>query len=194
MTRVDRRPGRERSGAPARGRSRPEPEPESAHRLQGFGPIVDRRSRILILGSFPSEASLSAGHYYAHPRNQFWPILGELLGEPLPGLPFERRYRRLLAHRIALWDVISACARKGSLDADIRAAIDNDLDAVLGQAPNLQGVLFNGRTAGRYQAQVLARGLRAAILPSTSPAYAVMRYEEKLAAWRAAAQEFGVRR
>ncbi len=166
--------------------------PAADVRLQGFGPVIDRDSRVLILGSFPSEASLGAGHYYAHPRNQFWPILGELLGEPLAGMPFEHRYRRLLANRIALWDVIGACARPGSLDADIRDAIDNDFDALARLGPRLRAVLFNGRTAGRYQARFLARGLHATVLPSTSPAFAGMRYADKLAAWRTALHESGV--
>ena len=191
MTRREPRAGASRTATPATdgGRART----AARIRLQGFGPIVDGESRVLILGSFPSEASLGAGHYYAHPRNQFWPILGELLGEPLAGMPFEDRYRRLLVHRIALWDVIGTCVRRGSLDADIRDGVDNDLDALARLGPRLQTVLFNGRTAGRYQAQVLARGLRATVLPSTSPAYAGMRYADKLAAWRVALQDSGVR-
>ncbi len=179
-----------RGAAPSRGAS----EAGAPSRRRGFGPIIDRASRVLVLGSFPSEASLLAGQYYAHPRNQFWPIMGELLGEPFGGMPFEQRYRRLLARRIALWDVFGACTRRGSLDADIRDSVDNDLDALARLAPGLRGVLFNGRTAGRYQARILARGLRAVVVPSTSPAHAGMRYEEKLAAWRAALQEIGVRR
>jgi hypoxanthine-DNA glycosylase len=163
-------------------------------RLNGFGPVADRRARALILGSFPGEASLSVGHYYAHPRNQFWAILGELLGEPLTSLPFEQRYARLLERRIALWDVIGTCERRGSLDADIRDAIDNDLDELSRLAPGIDCVMFNGRTAGRHQRRLAARGLRAVVLPSTSPAYAGMRFEEKLAAWRAAFDELGVAR
>jgi hypoxanthine-DNA glycosylase len=123
--------------APARGRAGVPPRPRSAS-LLGFEPVADRRARTLILGSFPSEASQRAGHYYAHPRNQFWPILSELLGEPLVNLPFEARYRRLRAHRIALWDVIQTCERPGSLDASIREAQSNDFDALLRLAPRLE--------------------------------------------------------
>jgi len=171
-----------RAATPARaGRSAPAAQP-----LRGFAPVADRRARTLILGSFPSEASLQAGHYYAHPRNQFWPIVGEALGEPLAALPFDERYRRLRAHRIALWDVILACERPGSLDADIRQARANDFDALLRRASNLERVLFNGRTAARFEPSFATLGLRTAVLPSTSPAYAGMRYADKLAAWRAA--------
>jgi len=174
--------------APARGRAGVPPRPRSAS-LLGFEPVADRRARTLILGSFPSEASLRAGHYYAHPRNQFWPILSELLGEPLVNLPFEARYRRLRAHRIALWDVIQTCERPGSLDASIREAQSNDFDALLRLAPRLERVLFNGRTAGRFEAHLRARGLRTTVLPSTSPAHAGMRYADKLAAWCAAMKD-----
>ncbi len=163
----------------------PPPDPRAAS-LHGFGPVADRRARTLILGSFPSEASLRAGHYYAHPRNQFWPILGEALGEPLASLPFEQRYLRLRAHRIALWDAILACRRPGSLDADIRAARVNDFDSLLRRAPHLERVLFNGRAAAGFERRLAALGLRTATLPSTSPAHAGMRYAAKLAAWRAA--------
>ena len=54
--------------------------PESGGRLYGFPPAADANARVLILGSMPSEASLKAGAYYAHPRNRFWPVMGELLG------------------------------------------------------------------------------------------------------------------
>ncbi len=157
-----------------------------APQLTGFGPVLDARCETLILGSFPSEASLAAGHYYAHPRNQFWPILGALLDEPLVELAFEERYRRVLRHRIGIWDVLGACERRGSLDADIRAGAANDFTRLGRLAPHLRSVLFNGRTAGRFEARFRAHGYRTAVLPSTSPAHAGMRAAQKLDAWRAA--------
>ena len=153
-------------------------------RLAGFPPVIDAGCETLILGSFPGAASLAAGHYYAHPRNQFWPILSACLGEPLTRLDFADRYARLLAHRIALWDVIAACVRPGSLDADIREACTNDLDELLGRAPALRRVLFNGRAAGRFAGWFGMRGLETHLLPSTSPAYAGMPPARKLEAWR----------
>src|SRR5512137_696377 len=89
---------------------------DEAKRLRGFPPVIDERVERLILGSFPSEASLAAGQYYAHPRNQFWPILGQLLGEPLTDLPYEERLPRVLAHGLGIWDVYGACERTGSAD------------------------------------------------------------------------------
>jgi hypoxanthine-DNA glycosylase len=159
---------------------------QEASILRGFPPIIDRRTETLILGSFPSEASLAAGQYYAHPRNQFWRLLGELLGEPLADLDYGRRPARLLAHRVGLWDVIDACRRPGSLDADIREARANDFAALRDLAPRLRRVLFNGGTAGRYARRFAAAGFATAVLPSSSPAHAGRSYAQKLALWRAA--------
>jgi hypoxanthine-DNA glycosylase len=155
-------------------------------RRAGFAPVVDARVETLILGSFPGGASLARGQYYAHPRNQFWPILGMVLDEPLADLPYSCRLDRLLAHAIGLWDVLAACQRKGSLDADIRAAQANDFATLLRGLPALRRVLFNGRTAGRFAASFAARGLQVTVLPSTSPAHAALRLGDKVIAWRAA--------
>ena len=86
----------------------------AAPTLRGFPPVIDSKVERLILGSFPSEASLAAGQYYAHPRNQFWRLLAELLGEPLAEMPYRRRLQRVLAHRLGIWDVLDACDREGS--------------------------------------------------------------------------------
>jgi len=154
--------------------------------LRGFPPIIDRRTETLILGSFPSEASLAAGQYYAHPRNQFWRLLGELLGEPLAELDYGERAARVLAHRFGIWDVLDACRRPGSLDADIRDARPNDFAALRRLAPRLQRVLFNGGAAGRFARQFAAAGFVTAVLPSSSPAHAGRSYPQKLALWRSA--------
>ena len=71
-------------------------------RAHCFAPIEDAAAIVLILGSMPGRASLAAGEYYAHPRNLFWPIMGELVGAH-PGLPYESRLRILKSSAIALW-------------------------------------------------------------------------------------------
>ena len=156
----------------------------------GFPPVIAADARLLILGSFPGEASLAAGHYYAHPRNLFWPILGELLGEPLPSLPFERRYELVRARRLAIWDVLSACRRAGSLDSAIRDARANDFGLLRELAPRLERVVFNGRLAGRHAALFAEQGYDAHVLPSTSPAFAAMPAAVKREAWARALGPF----
>jgi hypoxanthine-DNA glycosylase len=158
-------------------------------RLQGFPPVLDARVRRLILGSFPSEASLAAGQYYAHPRNQFWRLLGALLGEPLAELPYRQRLKRVLAHRIGIWDVLDACEREGSLDSHIRRHQPNDFTRLKRLAPRLDRVIFNGATAGRFAREFAAAGFETRIAPSTSPAHAARSFEQKLALWRAALED-----
>ena len=153
--------------------------------LRGFPPVINREVERLILGSFPSEASLAASQYYAHPRNQFWRLLSDLLGEPLTELPYRRRLQRVLVHRLGIWDVLHACSREGSGDASIRNQKANPFARLHRLAPNLSTVAFNGQTAGRYAGEFAAAGFRTMVLPSSSPAHAGRSYQQKLAAWQA---------
>ena len=153
--------------------------------LRGFPPVIDSQVERLILGSFPSEASLAASQYYAHPRNQFWRLLTDLLGEPLTEMPYRRRLQRVLAYRLGIWDVLHACDREGSGDASIRNQRANQFARLHRLAPRLTTVAFNGRTAGRYAAEFAAAGFQTTVLPSSSPAHAGRSYQQKLAVWRA---------
>jgi len=153
--------------------------------LRGFPPVIDNKVERLILGSFPSEASLAAGQYYAHPRNQFWRLLGELIDEPLAEMPYRRRLRRVLAHRLGIWDVLDACDREGSGDASIRNLKANQFVRLHRLAPLLKSVAFNGQTAGRFAGEFAAAGFRTTVLPSSSPAHAGRSFGQKLTVWRA---------
>nr|WP_042688140.1 DNA-deoxyinosine glycosylase [Candidatus Glomeribacter gigasporarum] len=153
-------------------------------RLHGFPPVITSDSRVLILGSFPSEASLAAAQYYAHPRNQFWRLLGAALNVPLAQLDYAARLERMLAHRIGLWDIVAACERQGSLDTAIRNATLNGLDQLRQCAPGLGKICFNGATAGRLAPMMRAAGYQTLILPSSSPAHAARSFEQKLERWR----------
>lgn len=153
-------------------------------RRRGLPPIVAPDARVLILGSFPSEASLAAQQYYAHPRNHFWPVLAALLNEPLVGMSYADRTARVRAHRIAIWDTIVACEREGSLDAAIRNAERGAIARIRRVARGLNAVCFNGGTAARAEPLWRAAGLTTLILPSTSPAY-TLPLAKKIAAWRA---------
>lgn len=152
--------------------------------LTGFPPVIDQHTEILILGSFPGAASLNAEQYYAHPRNQFWKLTGALVCEDLVALPYPQRLLRLRAHHIGLWDVIAACAREGSLDSAIRQAQHNDFALLKRQCPQLRRVCFNGKTSGKQEAVFAEAGFDTIVLPSSSPAYALLTFEQKLAAWR----------
>jgi hypoxanthine-DNA glycosylase len=141
----------------------------------------------------PGVASLAAGAYYAHPRNQFWRIVGELYGFD-PAMPYRFRAQALRLAGVALWDVLASCARPGSLDADIDegSIVVNRFAGFLAVHPHIWRVCFNGRKAEaawrRYVLREipLAQGLSYVLLPSTSPAYAGMSYPRKLRAWRRA--------
>ena len=161
-------------------------------RLCALPPVVRADTHLLILGSFPGAASLRAQQYYAHPRNQLWPIIGALLGQPLPELPYSERIRCLLDHRVGLWDVYASCHREGSLDTAIRDPVPNDLTGLLVRAPALRLVVHNGAESARRMREIEALGFPALRLPSTSPANARLGLEAKLALWREALARAGV--
>ena len=141
---------------------------------------------MLILGSFPSTASLAAGQYYAHKQNRFWRILGEILGQPLAAMDYAARQAAVQAAGIAIWDVYASCERAGSLDAAIRDAVPNDFARLQKSAPALRRICFNGRVAGCFARHFNALGYEVLILPSTSPANAGWTMERQVAAWREA--------
>ncbi|HMM74618.1 MAG TPA: DNA-deoxyinosine glycosylase [Gammaproteobacteria bacterium] len=169
--------------------------------LRGLPPIENPSARVLVLGSMPGAASLAAGQYYAHPRNLFWPLMGELLGFD-PALPYAQRVAALKRARIALWDVIGFCRRTGSLDARIArdSVVVNDFTGFLARHRALRLICFNGTTAAaswrrHVQAAVAERAPRCVTLPSSSPANASIALAAKRTAWRvvreAAADERG---
>lgn len=153
-------------------------------RLLGLPPVADERTRVLLLGSFPGAASLAAQQYYGHPRNQFWPIVGALLGEDLVAQPYDRRLERLRTHGVGLWDVYAACRREGSLDSAIEQAEPNDLASLVARLPALQAIAHNGGESARSLRITRGFGVPVHRLPSTSPANASWSFERKLAAWR----------
>ncbi len=157
---------------------------DRSDRKHGLPPVLARDARVLILGSFPGEASLAAKQYYAHPRNHFWPLVGALVDAPLQALPYRERLAVLRAHGIGLWDTIVACERRGSLDGAIRNAERADVAHVHRAAPTLALVCFNGQTAARAAPVWRDAGYATLVLPSSSPAY-TRPFADKLAAWQA---------
>ena len=154
----------------------------------GFRPIARHDARILILGSLPGKRSLQAGQYYAHPQNVFWRIMCDLIAAE--GI-YEQRCATLIDHGIALWDVLLESVRPGSMDADIdlKTAACNDFGSFLAAHRQVELICFNGKKAAQmFQRFVVLDNAdvsrRFATLPSTSPAYASMTYDDKLATWR----------
>ena len=161
---------------------------EYQHISHGFKPVFDERSRVLVLGSFPSVLSRENRFYYGNPRNRFWRVMAEVLGEPVPDvgdIPGKRAM--LLRHGIALWDVIESCDVRGSSDASIKNVVPADVARITSVAP-VRTVICNGGTAGRLYRRWLEgiTGLPAVVLPSTSPANAAWSLERLTACWREA--------
>ena len=167
-------------------------------RLQGLPPVVGPGTRLLVLGSFPSVASLKAQQYYGHPQNHFWKILQALWpDDPLPAREhYTERCTWALAHGLGIWYVYASCEREGSLDIAIRNAKVNDFAALRERCSQLRLIAHNGGESFRH-----AKAVRAALgvehfplvqLPSTSPANASWSFERKLEAWREAALQAGI--
>lgn len=152
---------------------------------RAFAPVVDARTRLLILGSLPGDASLKAGQYYGHPRNGFWRLIGAATGRDLAGLAYDARLDALAAAGVGLWDVIARARRPGSLDTAIRQAEAADLIGLIEWLPSLRAVAFNGATAARIGRRSLGAATTVELidLPSSSPAH-TLPFEAKLAAWR----------
>lgn len=162
----------------------------------GFPPVETREAEVLILGSFPSRLSLRASQYYANPRNAFWSIMGRVLGTSFD-VPYAKRKQLLKKSRVALWDVVAAARRPGSLDSSIVGSSIrvNDLRRFLSSHSRIRLVCFNGgKAAELYRRLVLPKlspeygAIRYAHLPSTSPAHAAVPFERKLARWRVVAR------
>lgn len=167
--------------------------------IYSFPPIESSSASVLILGSMPGKESLRAGQYYAHRRNAFWPIMGELVGAA-PTLPYEARASILKAAGIALWDVLASCTRNSSMDSDIDedSICPNDFESFFPAHPDITHVFFNGAMAEkcfRKYVQPLpeSRSLHYLRLPSTSSANASIPYDQKLAAWKIILQNNSIR-
>ncbi|MFG1931217.1 DNA-deoxyinosine glycosylase [Mycobacterium sp. NPDC048908] len=160
----------------------------SSDLLHGFPPIVGDGARSLILGNMPSVISLGARQYYANPQNAFWRITGDIFGFD-PEAPYEVRTAALTRHGVAVWDVLLACRRVGSLDSAVErdSMVANDFRQFFADHSDINAVYFNGAAAEKNFNRLVrvAPDYRYRRLPSTSPAQ-TMRYADKLAAWREA--------
>jgi hypoxanthine-DNA glycosylase len=156
--------------------------------LAGLPPLIDDRSRVLVLGSFPSKRSLEKREYYGNPQNHFWQIMGLLFSfDPLA--PYVERTAALSRNGVAVWDVIAECSREGSGDDAIQDASANRLLSLLRDYQSIRHIAFNGgtalRTARIFVPDLFEDGsVEWRQFPSTSPRHARLKPDEKLAAWR----------
>jgi hypoxanthine-DNA glycosylase len=129
---------------------------------------------------------LAHSQYYAHPLNQFWRLMSEVVDKDLSTLPYSERLLALLKKRIGLWDEVAEAQREGSLDSKIRNHAHNDLPGLVSQLPQLATIAFNGGTSTKLGLKALkeqAERLQIITLPSSSPAYTVP-YAVKSVAWK----------
>lgn len=153
-------------------------------RIEGFAPVYREDAKILICGSMPSIESLKQDFYYGHPRNAFWRIIAEVFHEVMPGSIREKK-EILIRNRIALWDTVRTCERKGSLDSAIKNPVPNDFDGLYIHCPGIRHILFNGKASAQLYARLVARTdpMRTFhVMPSTSPAY-TMSFAAKKEIW-----------
>ena len=147
-------------------------------------PVYDKNSRILILGSFPSVKSREANFFYGHPQNRFWKVLAKVFEDEVP-VTVEEKRAFLLAHGVAVWDVIKSCDIVGSSDSSIKNVVANDLREIL-DAADIRKIFVNGKTAEQYYKKYIEKdiGRGAICLPSTSPANAAWNVEKLVAEWK----------
>ncbi len=142
-----------------------------------FGPFIQKDSKILILGSFPSVKSRESDFYYGHPQNRFWKVLAKVVNDEVP-LSIEEKKAFLIRHRIALWDAVDSCTLIGSSDASIRNQKPSDLPALLKNS-SIEKILVNGKTAEKIIRKAYpALSVPVISLPSTSPANAAWTFEK----------------
>ena len=149
-----------------------------------IAPLYDKNSKILILGSFPSQKSREQMFFYGHPQNRFWKVLAKIFESETPKTVEEKR-KFILTNRLALWDVIASCDIIGSSDSSIKNVVPNDLSIILSLA-NIKQIFVNGKTAEKYYNKYIAKQIEqeAICLPSNSPANATWSLERLVDAWK----------
>ena len=138
------------------------------NKFYGFEPVFDSRSRVLILGSFPSVKSRETEFYYGNKQNRFWPTLCEAFGEQIVETVEDKKHL-CLSHGVALWDIVASCEIKGSMDADITNYELVDIERVLNSC-HVEKILCNGATSYKLTKSVYSGEIPVYKLPSTSSA------------------------
>lgn len=147
-------------------------------------PIIDKNSRVLILGTMPGEQSLLKNEYYGNPGNHFWKLMYEIFNEPFSS-DFDHRRRMILKKGVALWDVLDTCERSGSLDSNIKNQSPNDFEVFFKKHTSIKTVVFASKMAEKYFDRYALRPpqIEFMTLPSPSGANAGWTYAKKLEKW-----------
>ena len=150
-----------------------------------FGPLYCEKSRVLILGSFPSVKSREQNFFYGHPQNRFWKVIASIFDADVPET-IEAKKALILENGLALWDSIASCEITGSSDASIRNVKTNDISIILDSC-RIERIYCNGRKSYDLYRKYIEpeTGREAQCLPSTSPANAVWTLDKLIAAWQA---------
>ena len=154
------------------------------NRISSFPPIIDKTSKILILGSIPGTKSLEKQENYGHPQNKFWKIIFDLFNEEFTE-NYTDKIDVLIRNHIALWDVLDSCERKGSLDSEIKNEEANPIMELLEKHEKISAIFCNGGKSFKTLRQILGKKFRIPIilLPSTSPLHTIS-FAEKLEKWK----------
>lgn len=161
--------------------------------IHNIPPLYNEKSRVLILGSFPSVKSREQAFFYGHPQNRFWRVMANILNEKVPQTTEEKR-KIILKNHLALWDVIASCDIEGSADSSIKNVLPNDIGRIIDKS-NIKYIFTNGRTAEKYYIRYTqpVLGIKAVCLPSTSPANAGWSFERLCKEWGSALQPLFLR-
>jgi hypoxanthine-DNA glycosylase len=163
--------------------------------VKSFESISTPDCTAIILGTMPGVQSLTQNQYYGHPDNVFWDIIirifsPSLTEDEIENLSYNDKTKLLIENKIALWDVLQYCDRKGSLDSSIKNEIKNDFVNFFGKHKHIRTIFFNGQKAekffiGCFKDLIERHGLTKIILPSTSPSHSMNTFK-KLKEWRIA--------
>lgn len=146
-------------------------------------PLYDEKSKILILGSFPSVKSREGQFFYHHPQNRYWKVMAAVLNCQVPET-IEEKKRMILSNHVAMWDVIASCEISGSSDSSIKNVTPNDVGRLLKET-KIEKIYTNGGTAHRYYQKYIKKkiGQEDILLPSTSPANAAWALDGLIEVW-----------
>lgn len=160
------------------------PDKQRVGVIKGLPPVVNGKSKVLILGTMPGKDSLKKQAYYGNDRNLFWKLLANVVGKEVP-TEYEARKVFLLENKIALWDVCQTCFREGSLDNAITGETPNELISFLQKYPEIKAIALNGQKAEKLFTKYFGRipGIELYSMPSTSGANAGIKRETKVSRW-----------